>query len=138
VTLRPRADVELCDRRDGTPLWISGDADRLTQVVANLLDNAFKYCREGGQVELGSRRVDGDACFWIANSGDGLTAEEVEHVFDRFYRTDHARAHSEGGTGLGLAIVREIVLAHGGRAWAESERGAWVRFVVRLPLGPQA
>jgi signal transduction histidine kinase len=138
ATLRPRPDVQLHDRRVPEPLPVSADPDRLTQVVVNLLDNAIKFCGPGGQVELVSSHDETEACFWIANSGDGLAPEEVAQVFNRFYRTDHARAFVEGGTGLGLAIVRELVMAHGGRVWAESEQGSWVRFVVALPLCPDA
>jgi signal transduction histidine kinase len=126
------------DHRTTEPLFVTADPDRITQVVVNLLDNAIKFCRSGGYVELASRR-DGDmARFCIINTGDGLASTEAERVFDRFYRTDHARAHVEGGTGLGLAIVREIILAHGGRVWIESEQGAWVSFLVGLPLTQHA
>lgn len=138
ATLCPRSDIEMRDLHAPEPLELLGDPDRLTQVIVNLLDNAIKFCRPEGFVELTSGIANGQAQVAITNSAEGLAPDETERIFDRFYRTDHARARVEGGTGLGLAIVREIVAAHGGHVHAESVRGAYVRFVVRLPLAHDA
>jgi len=117
-------------------VWISGDADRLLQVLINLLDNAIRYTPEGGQVACSLRRLATDRNkveIRVADTGAGIAAKDLPHVFDRFYQADKARGRENSG--LGLAIVREIVAAHGGEVGAESEVGTGTQFWVRLPLG---
>jgi signal transduction histidine kinase len=132
--LPANAALHFLDERVAGPLWVWGDADRLIQVLVNLLDNAVKFCDPGGRVAIHTQRRDDQAVLTVANTGAGIAAEDLTRVFQRFYRTDHSRATRTGGTGLGLAIVRELVSAHGGQVEARSGGDGWTRFVVSLPL----
>jgi signal transduction histidine kinase len=116
------------------PVWISGDEDRLAQLVGNLVQNALRY----GSAKPGSVRVavgsrDGQALLVVQDDGPGLPADALERVFDRFYRVDRGRSRTTGGTGLGLAIVRYVAEAHGGRVWVENVSTGGTRFSVALP-----
>jgi two-component system, OmpR family, phosphate regulon sensor histidine kinase PhoR len=99
------------------------DADALRQVLTNLLDNSLRYTARGGRIVCRSRLEDSGVAISVADNGSGITHEHLSRIFERFYRADHSRSREEGGTGLGLAIVKHLVEAHGGRAYAESERG---------------
>ena len=113
---------------------ILADFDRLEQVLGNLLDNAFQHTPAGGVVRMGARRTaNGLVEIGVADSGEGIPAEELDHVFDRFYRGNEAGR----GAGLGLAISKQIVRAHGGEIWAESRPGAGTRFVFTMPAADQ-
>jgi signal transduction histidine kinase len=106
----------------------------LRQVFFNLLDNALKYTPAGGSVEV---RVERGAQVTVRDTGIGIPAEHLPHVFDRFYRVDKARTRAEGGTGLGLSIARSIVAAHGGRIELNSAPGEGTTVRVVLPeAGP--
>ncbi|HEX4458576.1 MAG TPA: ATP-binding protein [Polyangia bacterium] len=113
-------------------LTVAADANRLRQVIANLLDNAIKYSTTGGQVELTAARADGAAVLSVADRGAGIAADDLPRIWQRLYRADQSR--SERGLGLGLSFVKAIVEAHGGRVEVRSELGAGSTFVVRLPL----
>lgn len=126
------------DRRCRGALPISGDPDRLTQVLVNLIDNAVAFSDPGGSVAVETAVQGAAAMLTVANTGSGIAPEDLSRVFARFYRTDHSRATRTGGTGLGLAIVREIVAAHGGQVTARSDPDGWTRFVVTLPCASQA
>ncbi|MFL5894619.1 MAG: sensor histidine kinase [Thermoleophilaceae bacterium] len=111
-----------------------GDAERIHQVVANLLDNALRHSPEGATVELGARR-NGSKRIEIAvtDEGPGIPADEAGRVFERFYRVDAARSSDDGGSGLGLAIARWIVDLHGGDIRVEQRAPRGCRMVVVLP-----
>jgi two-component system OmpR family sensor kinase/two-component system sensor histidine kinase BaeS len=117
------------------------DAARMGQVLHNLLDNALRHTPAGGTITLSAgceeNPPDEAAYCWLAvqDTGDGISAEDLPHVFDRFYRADRARSRATGGAGLGLAIVRAIVEAHGGQISATSDGvpGQGSTFTVRLP-----
>ena len=112
---------------------VSVDSGRIAQVLGNLLGNAIRHTPAGGRVSLDvSPRADG-VVFAVADTGEGISAEDLPHVFDRFYRGDRSRTRGTGGSGLGLAIARQIVEAHGGRIWAESTPGRGSRFSFALP-----
>jgi signal transduction histidine kinase len=132
---RPHAEsrgVELA--LDGDPeVGLRADEHRLHQVVANLVSNAVRHSPTGGRVSVRIAANDGRARFEVADQGPGIPAEEAERVFERFYRSDHARAATEGGTGLGLAIARWIVELHGGSIRAEAVDPHGCRMVVELP-----
>ena len=120
---------------DGSePVEIQADPSRLKQVVVNLLDNAIKYTPEGGNVSISVMRRDDHAVLEVADSGLGISADDLPHVFERFYRADKARSRQMGGTGLGLSIVRSICLAHGGQITVNSTEGRGSLFRVELPL----
>lgn len=112
---------------------VLGDRDRLQQVVANLVDNASRMVGDGGRVlvELGAEP--GLAVFSVSDDGPGIPDEDLQRLFDRFYRADTSRTRSSGGAGLGLAIVKAIVTAHGGTIDAENLSPSGSRFTVRLP-----
>lgn len=113
---------------------VRGDETRLHQVLNNLLSNAVKYSPEGGEIILGAER-DGDAVtFRVKDEGIGIAPEAQGKIFDRFYRVDGTDRRATGGTGLGLALVKEIVLAHGGRVWVESDQGKGSTFFFSLPI----
>ncbi|TDD14855.1 HAMP domain-containing histidine kinase [Nonomuraea diastatica] len=116
---------------------VLGDEARLRQVVSNLVGNAVTHTPPGTPVRVSVGTQVGtegaEAVLVISDEGPGLTAEEVERVFDRFYRADGSRARATGGAGLGLAIVRSIVTAHGGRVEVRSAPGEGAAFHVRLP-----
>ncbi len=113
---------------------VEGDSARLKQVVVNLLDNAIKYTPPDGKVETKVRRNGGFAILEVKDTGIGIPAEALPHVFERFYRVDKARSRAVGGTGLGLAIVRSICAAHGGDVTVESQEGRGSLFQVKLPI----
>jgi heavy metal sensor kinase len=121
-----------CDTPD--PVLIDGDSARLKQVIVNLLDNAIKYTPAGGTVKLAVTTRAGEALFEVADTGIGIPAEAVPHVFDRFFRVDAARSREVGGAGIGLSIVKAICTAHGACVEVESELGRGSCFRVRLAL----
>ncbi|MBV9790430.1 MAG: HAMP domain-containing histidine kinase [Chloroflexi bacterium] len=117
---------------------VSGDGDRLRQVLLNVLENARKYTPEGGAVSVTVEAEQDSAVVQIADTGIGIPAEDVPHVWDRFYRIDQARTRAGGGFGLGLAIVKSIVESHGGQVALTSEAGQGTIVTLRLPLAPSA
>jgi signal transduction histidine kinase len=136
--LRPLADErQITLTSSASPLPVFGDRDRLGQVVTNLLANAIRYNQEGGRVDVRVERVNGHAIVSVSDNGIGIPAEELPHIFERFYRVDKARTRSEGGTGLGLAICQSVVEAHGGQITARSEPQQGTTLEVRLPLSQE-
>jgi len=113
---------------------VVGDRDRLRQIVDNLLANVRAHTPPGTPVHVSVMSRDGTATIAVRDEGPGLDAEQVEHVFERFFRTDASRARSSGGVGLGLSIVAAVAEAHGGRATATSEPGGGATFAIELPL----
>jgi two-component system phosphate regulon sensor histidine kinase PhoR len=113
---------------------VMADPDAMNQVFGNLIENSLKYARDGKRIRVGAREVDAEVQFTVQDFGPGIASEHLERIFERFYRVDKARSRESGGTGLGLAIVKHIVLAHGGRIWAESELGNGASFHFTLPV----
>ncbi len=116
------------------PVRVDGDEDRLKQLILILLDNALKYTSAEGRVTLGLRKRDGNAEIIVQDTGVGISAEDLLHVFERFYRADPARSRDPGGTGLGLPIARWIAEQHGGRLTLSSEMGRGTTAIVSLPV----
>lgn len=113
---------------------VRGDFDRLEQVMNNLLDNAFRHTPRGGLVEVAAVEVQpGRVHVSVTNTGPGIPAEDLPHLFERFYRSEQGGRTNGKGYGLGLAISKEIVRAHGGRIWAASEPGGTTTFAFTLP-----
>jgi len=113
-------------------LYIVADPDRLREVITNLFDNAVKYT-ETGRISIG---ITGDASivqFHIADTGPGIPATDIPHLFQKFYRVDNSSTRTIGGTGLGLYICRKITEMYNGRIWAESELGKGSTFYINLP-----
>lgn len=138
--LRPKADkadirLELDLLSAEEQLQIQGDARRLDQVLGHLLDNAVKFSPNGGTVSLRLEREAEMVVFQVMDQGIGLSRDQLERVFDRFYQVDGSATRYFGGAGLGLALVKEVVEAHGGAVWAESEgvAGQGCTFTLCLP-----
>jgi signal transduction histidine kinase len=114
---------------------VLADRQRVAQVIANLVRNAVRHTPEGGLVAVRAARCDDRlAVVTVEDTGVGIPADELAHVFERFYRADASRDRASGGAGLGLAIVRELVVAMGGEVSAESAVGEGSRFWFTLPL----
>ena len=113
---------------------VRGDATRVSQVLSNLLANAWRYTEEGGQVTVTVRPADEFVQVDIADTGIGIPAEDLERIFDRFFRVDHPIVQEAGGSGLGLSIARMFVEMLGGRIWVQSEEGIGSTFRFTLPL----
>jgi signal transduction histidine kinase len=153
--MRPAAQVKGIDLQTDLPpaALVLADADRLNQVISNLVDNAVRYTPARGTINIQANlavpeRADphllptGGKSYLVTvtDTGPGILPEDLPHVFDRFYRADKSRARSSGGSGLGLAIVKHLVEAHGGRVWVESpihqadgDKGYGTRFSFSLP-----
>ena len=115
------------------PVVVQGDPDRLTQLLLIPLDNALRYTPPSGRVGVALRRRRGEVEVSIHDTGIGITAEDLPHVFDRFYRADPARTRDPGGTGLGLGIARWIAVQHGGAIDLASAPGQGTTVSIRLP-----
>ncbi len=128
---RHRIDLRVDDSA-GT---ILADREKLTQVFTNLLDNALKYTPAGSRLEISAVGLDatGEVELGVRDNGPGIPAEDLPHIFERFYRVEKGRSRESGGTGLGLSIVKHIVQLHGGRVWAESGLGHGTSILIRLP-----
>jgi two-component system OmpR family sensor kinase len=150
--IAPGRPVKL-DVEPGQAFLINGDEPRLRQVIGNLMSNALKYTPDESPIEvrLRSGLMPGHppfpggpapsvpaAMLEVADQGPGLTPEQTQRVFERFYRADPHRNRNSGGSGLGLAIVSALVAAHGGTATVESEPGQGATFRITLPLAPDA
>jgi signal transduction histidine kinase len=128
------AQVDLRTELEDAPILI-GDGDRLAQVFTNLIDNAIKFTPPGGSVTLAAQQVDGGMLIRVADTGKGIAPDDLARIFERFYQVDKSRRGGTGrGVGLGLAIARQIVLAHSGKIWVESQPGQGSHFMVKLPL----
>ncbi|MDN6640187.1 MAG: cell wall metabolism sensor histidine kinase WalK [Tetragenococcus sp.] len=117
-------------------LWVEVDTDRMIQVVDNLMNNAVKYSPDGGTITVRLVETHNNIILSITDQGLGIPPNDLNKVFDRFYRVDKARARKQGGTGLGLAISKEVLKAHGGNVWVESREHVGSTFFVSLPYEP--
>ncbi|HKB30486.1 MAG TPA: HAMP domain-containing sensor histidine kinase [Streptosporangiaceae bacterium] len=142
--LAPNRDIQL-SVGSGGPFLVTGDEARLRQIIRNLVNNALTHTPDGAPVELRLRTcpavrtpLDAAVVLEVADSGPGLTPEQAERVFERFYRADAARTRKTGGTGLGLAIVAALAAAHGGEVSVDSRPGEGATFRITLPMAPDA
>jgi signal transduction histidine kinase len=112
--------------------YVYADPDRLREVITNIFDNAVKYTDEGG-VTLGITGNDQVVQCYVKDTGNGIPAEDIPHLFQKFYRVDNSATRTIGGTGLGLFICRKIIELYNGRIWAESKLGEGSTFYINLP-----
>jgi len=117
-------------------LAVKADADRIQQVLFNLVDNAIKYSHPGSSVFLEASTKNGEVLVSVRDTGPGIPADGLDRVFERFYRVDKGRSREQGGTGLGLSIVKHIVQSHGGEVGVESELGKGSTFYFSIPARP--
>ncbi|MGQ4650474.1 ATP-binding protein [Lyngbya aestuarii] len=132
---QPQVDAKEINLRikSTKPLYVLGDAVQLTRVFANLMQNALQYTPTGGLVEIQTNQVDWQLYVSVKDTGIGMTPEQLQHVFDRFWRADQARSYQSKGFGLGLAIAQSLVQNHGGLLTVTSQLGVGSCFTVRLP-----
>ncbi|MEE9591370.1 MAG: HAMP domain-containing sensor histidine kinase, partial [Thermodesulfobacteriota bacterium] len=116
-------------------LDVMGDGDRLSELFMNLVENAVKYNRRDGSVDISFNTADNWVNIAVSDTGIGMAEDDINKIFDRFYRVDKSRSETTGA-GLGLSIVKAIVDAHGGKLDVESELGKGSRFTVNLPINP--
>lgn len=116
------------------PIFVEADEDKLTQILDNIISNALKYSPEGGQITFKVEEQEEQILISISDQGVGIPKENIEKIFERFYRVDKARSRKLGGTGLGLAIAKEMVKAHGGNIWATSVEGKGTTIYFTLPV----
>jgi PAS domain S-box-containing protein len=137
-TVTPAAEakgIELTSKIDDEALTITADANRLQQIVWNLLTNALKFTPAGGKVSLGVFRDGSDVCLQVSDSGEGIRPENLAVIFEAFHQADASTTRRHGGLGLGLSIVKQLVFAHGGTVRAASDGpGTGATFLVRLPM----
>jgi len=125
----------LCLQLDGdSPVKVCGDRELLKQLVIILTENAIKYTPEGGCIRISCGKHVKEAWLAVADSGQGIPARHIPHLFERFYRVDKARSREYGGTGLGLAIAHSVVVAHHGRIQVDSKVGQGTTFRIYLPF----
>ena len=115
---------------------VMADKERMHRVVSNLLHNALKFSYAGGTIRIAAY-VDGDKAtevtVLVQDSGAGIADEDIDRIFERFYKSDRARTRSQGGTGLGLAIAKHLIEAHGGQIWVNSKMGKGSTFFFTIP-----
>jgi len=132
-----RAGLDLIDNIPGQAVKIKGAPLQLRQVVSNLLDNAMNYTSAGGAVTVSLFLEETEAITKIEDTGCGIPEEDLNYIFERFFRVERARSREGGGTGLGLSIVSEIIDKHGGKVWVESEEGVGSTFYFSVPLAKE-
>jgi signal transduction histidine kinase/PAS domain-containing protein len=126
-------DLRVEVARDLPDVW--ADRERLLQVLENLIGNSIKFTESGGRITVGVDCVDGENLFWVMDTGRGIAAEDMPHIFDRFWQSKRG---GRRGTGLGLPIVKGLVEAHGGRVWVESAPGCGSTFRFTIPTTPRS
>jgi len=137
VSVQPQVDEKRISLRTGIPPdlpEVNADRDRITQILVNLLGNAVRFTPKGGWIEVNAVHEHNYVKVSVRDNGCGIPAQDLPHIFERFYRVDRSRSRGTGGTGIGLAIVRQLVHAHGGTIAVASEEGVGTTFSFTLPL----
>ena len=127
-------EIDLVAHLPEMELWVIGDDQRLAQVLLNLLSNAFQHTPPNGQVTVTVKREGDEVHLSVQDTGEGIPAGDIPHIFKRLYRADLARSRDKGNSGLGLSIARSLVEAHSGRIWVDSIEGEGSIFTISLPL----
>jgi signal transduction histidine kinase len=129
-------EIKLQIETSGDLPVVDVDPDRMAQVLVNLLDNALRYTPLGGTISLSARSVAEGVALVVKDTGPGIPAEDLDHLFERFYRGDKSRQREEGGSGLGLAIAKSLVENQGGQILVESKPNQGATFIIQLPADP--
>lgn len=135
--IQPKAlanSVTIADKLSEKLPSVNVDQHRIAQVLRNLLSNAIAHTDKDGKIQVSAREVGSFIEICVADSGEGIPAEDISNIFERFYRVDKSRNRSTGGTGLGLTIARRLVELHGGKIWAESQLGVGSKFYFTIPI----
>lgn len=134
-SLSSKAGVREIELSHNVPpdMRVSADPRRLEQMLTNLIDNAIKFNRRGGRVDVQISASEGKYSISVSDTGEGIMPGHLNRIFERFYRLDRGRTREVGGTGLGLAIVKHLARLHGGEVWAASELGIGSTFTIELP-----
>jgi signal transduction histidine kinase len=119
---------------DDLPSEVHWDADRMNEVMGNLLSNAFKFTERDGRITLHVEAVDDEVQLTVTDTGAGIPPSQLPHIFEKFFQADNQGPTSLGGTGLGLAIAKQIVVAHGGTIAADSTLAVGTTFTITLPI----
>ena len=130
--------VTINAHRNKKPVYIIGNPDHVEQMLINLIENAIKYNRTGGSVELSVEQEGGQAAIRVRDTGPGIAEEYRDSIFQPFFRVDKSRSRAMGGVGLGLALVQEIVRLHGGTVRVEQSADTGTTILVTLPVGKAA
>ncbi len=133
AALAEKYGVKLFLRNPEADITFYGNASMVKTAISNLLDNAIKYNREGGKVEVNIEELGGELLINISDTGTGIPKKDLNRIFERFYRVDKARSRDTGGTGLGLSIVKHVVEFHGGQISVKSREGEGSTFTISLP-----
>jgi signal transduction histidine kinase len=134
--LQLRIEEKGIDLRTTIPVGlprVQADPERLSQILSNLVDNALRYTPAGTLLEVSAKNIEEGTQVSVIDNGPGIPEDELPKLFDRFWRAEKSRNRATGGSGLGLAIVKQLVMAHGGRVWAENLPGKGVQFNIILP-----
>lgn len=129
-----RKKIEIAGLEDMQSVAVEADPDMIHQVLYNLIDNAVKFTQEGGQITASVLSDSEKVIVRIRNTGLGVSSEEINRIFERFYKVDKSRSFDVKGAGLGLYIVKSIIEMHGGQITAKSEEGKYTEFIFWLPL----
>ena len=121
-----------CEYEPNIP-QVTGDREKLQQVLVNIVSNSIKYTADGGKIEIKAKKEEGGALICVADNGMGIPEEDQPRLFERFYRVEKARSSNAGGSGLGLAIAKEIIEAHGGSIWVQSKVGEGTKMYIFVP-----
>jgi signal transduction histidine kinase len=133
--LAVQREIDFCvEEKDGLPEEVYWDLDRINEVLGNLLSNAFKFTPHGGSVMLTLSPTEDGVRMEVRDTGAGISAEQLPHIFEKFYQADNQGSARAAGSGLGLAIAKEIVDAHGGTISCESKPGVGTCFTITLPI----
>lgn len=128
------SSLQLIVQRPLPEVYVKADSKRISQVIDNIVENSRRYISNDGQIIIGARVSGAFLEVFVKDNGEGISPEDLPHIFESFYRGEKSRSQNYGGTGLGLAICKHIIEEHGGRIWAESVKGQHTIIYFTLPI----